>query len=396
MGAGASKPFGIPLTREILPLILESIDEQNLFMPILLKNRKGERVENDYSAETRREMETDLRDFLFGLLPGLRSKFAAYKTAAAEERQTISFPLITEILSLVDHLSINNNVPFFNPAASPGMGKVYASRDLAYYRKLLDRAIYEILAEKRNYTPEEESKRSAFAAYVVQEIINGNQVSLITTNYDTAAEMKIYEESIKAVEQIDFGFSWRPVNSEDGAVQHQPSNTRLKILKLHGSLNWLKCDLCDHVYINPKGNIIHQAFRDEIDDRNTCHCNNAPLKSLIVAPSFERDVRDSNLLHIWKTALETLREAEEWIMIGYSLPAEDLAIKSLLVRAKNSRSNPLKKEQVTIVQHGNSAKESYSLLFGEDGFSYLANGLDEFLDQVKTSSLNNTFREFTD
>ena len=40
-----------------------------------------------------------------------------------------------------------------------------------------------------------------------------------------------------------------------------------------------------------------------------------------------RDIRDSNLLQIWKAAMEALRTADQIVFIGYSLPAEDFAIK---------------------------------------------------------------------
>jgi hypothetical protein len=42
------------------------------------------------------------------------------------------------------------------------------------------------------------------------------------------------------------------------------------------------------------------------------------------------------LLEIWQTALEALREAETWYIIGYSLPPEDVAIRTILLRAYQS------------------------------------------------------------
>jgi NAD-dependent SIR2 family protein deacetylase len=373
MGAGASKPFGIPLTREILPKMLEAINDRGRKGA---KDKRGLFVEipdGDVSAEERKKMEKELLNFLYLLMPGLEERFNAYKEASADKKKEISFPLITELLSLVDHLNINNNVPFFRD------DKIYSAKGLSYYRKLLDRAIYEILADDDEYLKDEKNKLDAFVKYISSFINEGKQVSLITTNYDTTVETEIYESNIKRIENIDFGFSWRHAERDDATPLYQPKSTLLKILKLHGSLNWLKCDLCDHVYINPRGNIIHQSFRSDIDELNSCHCSNAPLKSLIVAPSFERDVRDSNLLHVWKTALETLRAADKWMIIGYSLPPEDLAIKSLLIRAKNSRSSPLEKKNFTVIQHGEAAKDAYSLLFGQNQFDYISNGMDGFL-----------------
>jgi hypothetical protein len=67
-----------------------------------------------------------------------------------------------------------------------------------------------------------------------------------------------------------------------------------------------------------------------------CRCGGR-LRSVVVTPSVVRDVRDGNLLSIWNAALEDLRRAHEWILIGYSLPSEDIAIRSLLLRAYHTR-----------------------------------------------------------
>ena len=54
-----------------------------------------------------------------------------------------------------------------------------------------------------------------------------------------------------------------------------------------------------------------------------------------------RQVQDANLLSIWQRALEALRNAKTWIMAGYSLPSEDLAIRSILIRAQQAHEGPL-------------------------------------------------------
>jgi len=362
LGAGASRPFGIPLTNEILPKILSSIEKRDLFVEI--KDYKN-RPYGDYSEGKRREMENDLQKFLYHLLPGLEQKFRTNKG---------ELPLITEILSLVDHLAVNGNRPFGGALFKDG-------KELSYYRYLLDRAIYEVLADDEDRSFSEEEYLNDFVSYISKLIHDKWQVTIITTNYDTMVEMRIYEEIYKPDTigyHIDFGFSWRDVST--GAI-HQPEirKLQLRIYKLHGSLNWLKCDLCDHVYINPWGNLIHQSFRKKVDYDNSCHCATGPLRSLIVAPSLERDVRDANLLHVWKSSVQALREAEKLVIIGYSLPQEDLAIKSLLMRGKNSRVKKFAKKDFIVVQFGNKSLPAYQLLFGEDNFVFLEKGLEEYL-----------------
>ncbi|MBK7123868.1 MAG: hypothetical protein IPH68_14415 [Chitinophagaceae bacterium] len=61
---------------------------------------------------------------------------------------------------------------------------------------------------------------------------------------------------------------------------------------------------------------------------------------MLVTPSFSRTVKDTNLSQVWRNTLELLRTADEWVITGYSLPGEDLDIKSLFIRALKGRVNP--------------------------------------------------------
>ena len=83
-----------------------------------------------------------------------------------------------------------------------------------------------------------------------------------------------------------------------------------------------------------------------------------------MAPSLVRDIRDPNLLAIWVHALELLRTADEWTVIGYSLPPEDIAIRYLLIRAYNSRGEK-ERPRIRVVQLGasNEVRSRYKLFF---------------------------------
>jgi hypothetical protein len=124
--------------------------------------------------------------------------------------------------------------------------------------------------------------------------------------------------------------------------------------------------VCDNIYVNPVGAIAYLSFllggeagapergdawlKDLWDwGANECHCGHRPLRHVIVAPSYVRDVRDPVILGIWHSALEALREANEWVIVGYSLPPEDVAIRSMLLRAYQGRDGE-SKPRITIVQ----------------------------------------------
>jgi hypothetical protein len=182
----------------------------------------------------------------------------------------------------------------------------------------------------------------------------------------------------------------------EGVVYPRPNKASFGVYKLHGSLNWLRCDLCDNIYVNPVGAIAYLSFLlgDEVERRkrgdpwlehledsgaNKCHCGYRPLRHVIVAPSFVRAVRDVILLEIWRNALEALRQAEEWIIIGYSIPPEDVAIRSMLLRAYRGRDTG-QRPRVTVIQREKKEPElsRYHLLF--PNHQYVAGGLAGYLD----------------
>lgn len=347
LGAGCSKNFGYPLTGDIMPEILQKLHENNLFQ-----------LDEDEKLDIEVIHEVDLLDFIALLYPGLIGK---------KPKTNIKWiPSIIEILSLVDHLC------FYSIPPHPKLGE----ERLLHFRYLLNRAVAELLMDYQNMpdNADEEKMLKKFMAPIIREKKKA-KVSIITTNYDLSIDPAF--ESAISDNRVDYGIPYRSLD-DDGTIIPQPANPLFRYYKLHGSLNWLKCELCGQYYIHPNGNIAHQAYREEIDDDNTCVCNDhLKLKAVLVAPSLVRDIRDSNLLQIWKAAVEAIRTADKLIFVGYSLPGEDLAIKSVIMRGLNGRSSK-RKLDVHVVQHGNAAKQNYVNLFGND-ITYYKGGLKEYL-----------------
>ncbi len=347
LGAGCSYNFGYPLTGRIMPHILENLYNDDLFQ---LGYRK---------TVIERRHETELKKFIGLLYPGFRKLTLKDKIK--------STPSITEILSLVDHLC------FYNIPPHPGLNE----QNLLHFRYLLNRAVAELLMDYQNepYRGKEKKLLQRFMSPIVAEKKKA-RISIITTNYDLSIDPQ-FEKAI-ANNRVDYGVPYRAMDRH-GTIILQPADPLFRYYKLHGSLNWLKCDLCGQYYIHKNGTVAHQAFREEIDDDNTCVCNDyLKIRTVLVAPSLVRDIRDSNLLQIWKSAIEAIRTADELTFIGYSLPAEDLAIKSVIMRGLNGRPNrkPLK---VEVVQNDLMSEQNYYNLFGKD-ITYHSKGLAEYLD----------------
>jgi hypothetical protein len=344
-GAGASKAVGFPLTAEIMPQLRRRLLRRELFGA-----GAGE------TAKHRR-----LREYLCALLPGFE--------------RTRRLPSITDVLSLIDY-SIQSQTALLR-------GRTPA--ELRECRQLLDEALFHILKWPYNF---DDAPRvlDRFADWLHDVSTSpGNSLALISSNYDIAIEERLfrYHEflSDQIAKAIDFGFAWRDPREDRSILHARPAASTMAVYKLHGSLNWLRCDACEHTFVNPNGVIAHQAFRsDPNSPYATCHCDHRPLRQVIVAPSLVRDVQDVNLREVWKASLEWLRQAERWIIIGYSFPPEDLAIRSLFIRAYGARARP-PRVQVVLPSFNSDVTSRYRVLFPR--FAPVSGGLRGFVSQLK-------------
>jgi hypothetical protein len=147
--------------------------------------------------------------------------------------------------------------------------------------------------------------------------------SLITTNWDLLLDAA--RDARFGSEPFDYGTSGNVVleGSTDPTSEERP-----RLLKLHGSLSWRYCQRCQRLVIDP----LHHVA-GERKERATCLCT-CRFSELIVTPGFVREYRNVHLLTIWREALLTLASAAQWVFVGYSLPADDVGIRTLLLKAR--------------------------------------------------------------
>jgi hypothetical protein len=362
LGAGASRALGYPQTSEILPEVLRRLKDRTLFTAQeVVQGLPGEHQ----AVNT------------LGFHPNPMGVFEADLSALFPTLlDTPSPPNITDILSLFDHLIFTGN------AALPG----FSRERLARLRGLLERGIATVVSEPAaRQTADQRVLVDQLVAWLLRDSPNaaGRWVTVVTTNYDLAVERPLVTRLKAAGGEVDYGFSWRDPYRQENAedvVRVRPSKPAVSLFKLHGSINWVRCPHCDHVYVNEvEGPIFRLSFASRAQDATTCSCGYFPFGTLLVAPSVIRDVRDPSLLSIWQATLEAMRLAGRWVMIGYSLPPEDLAIRSMFLRASRGRKAPL---HVDVFDLGDQPEieRRYRLLL--KNVSYDGGGFETFIRSV--------------
>lgn len=294
--------------------------------------------------------------------------------------EDVELPLITDVLSLIDLMLSTGEVavPMFSTAKMEDL------------RALLEEAIVETI-EPGSDDPQWDESLDRLTDWVLNVLdTDGAPLTIVSTNYDTLVESLVFEKitidpELELGASVDFGFSWREHSGGRflEPVNHPPGAPRVRIFKLHGSVSWLRCPLCGFVYVNTVGSIVREAYReDKIDYSNTCVCGHGPVRAVIVAPSMVRTIHDPNLLTIWRSALEAMRIADEWIIAGYSLPPEDIAIRSILLRAYYGRGRKRKPPTIRVIQRDQekATEDRYKLLFPGCRFEY--GGFERFVEAL--------------
>jgi hypothetical protein len=112
----------------------------------------------------------------------------------------------------------------------------------------------------------------------------------------------------------------------------------VKLLKLHGSMNWLHCPKCQRLYVAFEKKIAESGI---YGDQFCPHCTinfkkddskSNSLRHNLIMPTFLKDLDNIQIKLIWQNAGIELSEASKIVFIGYSLPNADFELRQLLSR----------------------------------------------------------------
>ncbi|MER9255366.1 SIR2 family protein [Mesorhizobium sp. M0598] len=281
-------------------------------------------------------------------------------------------PSIIEILSIID-VAIAEQWslgPSFDESSAGGKPRELKGNELHRIRERLVAALLDgfmNLGRTRPYHPAFES--------LAKGVCQGDVV--VTTNWDTLLDQAIFRETGLPPAYGTLGA--RLVDKFGDDLEQQQSIESRFLYKLHGSFNWQYCPRCGNLYVSPNKIIMpsDDSERSWLDRK--CHCG-AEMDGLVVTPSFVKRYSNVHLANIWRGAQKALEDASEWIFVGYSLPDDDLWIRSMLLRAVVIRRGRKDLPIIRVVSHQKDAEleRRYSQLFQRD-ITFHTSGLLSFL-----------------
>lgn len=317
LGAGFSMEFGAPSQSNLIRAIFD------------LKNHP------EYSAQKRRTVNKWIHE-----LDSLMSD-----TLKISDAEKVNYPL-EDIYTPIDK-SITESLSF----------KEYSPAKLLVVRQKINNLVMLALKNEIDGKKSNLKQLEKFSQFIVDQCkvrINketDDKVSIITTNWDILLDNSLYKtinkdripKGHKFSGVIDYCCYISSLDEKDEKVKPGlyaigKGRYNVKLLKLHGSLNWSQCPKCSRLYVK-----LYQRYSGAyIFKKHYCrHCEkNYNLNKCVtnrlftnlITPTFLKNLNNVQNKLVWQNAGIELSEAEKIVFIGYSLPQSDFEFKQLLSR----------------------------------------------------------------
>lgn len=346
LGAGFSRASGFPLQSEIMDFLF---DETSYIKDIT------EQLPSQLIARIK-----SVKQFCKTVFPG--------QDIGAQALEDI-FTLLDQVIEARGHFANYNLVELINIRAN----WIFLLRSLfqafSKRRKTCTNNPYVLFAQSL-------SKQSATHSKT--------ETVVISLNWDSLFEDSIFEGLSKSLGEnkafVDYGVQTVPVSKD---VPSGACTSRIMVLKMHGSVTWMRCPNSNLLYTNV-GLSPEKAFlsclecndspltKQYIDSRE-CDCH-PKLEPVLITPTFSKVFDQPHIQLTWHNAFVALRKATEVTFIGYSLPDADYHFKTLIRRAirPDVPVRVVLSEQDRPSVNGSSAEEHsrtvmrYINLFGHD------------------------------
>lgn len=377
LGAGASKAIGLPLQAELLSKIFAvkpyepAIDPGTDFMNLDI-NEDMQEMDKVYSEFDKCRQK--LTRFIIENFAS-KQKITEFHVVLKQIEIKHEFDIEKEnYWSKLYNIAKEVNVTledlftiFDNVAICHEHFRMYSARELEEVHDSLKKCIIYVLIYEMNLKGNDFHVYDLLASKLIKKRLTVSQktdiLSVITMNWDTALEKELYKQCCVINNKrsgrskkvyIDLCFYDNQFSKDDNHIISTQIKAKghynIKYLKMHGSLNWLVCPCCGRVFVDFNKDIA-------LNDLNNTYCMYCSeikygekqyqprLESMLITPTFLKEITDLHLKNIWHNAFIDIVEASEIVFIGYSFPDADFEMRCLLKKAVRSDT------KITVVLH---------------------------------------------
>lgn len=340
-GAGASYSAGVPLQAELVPQLLTESDPQLRNSEIA--NRARAFIKENFDPQDR-------------------------------------FPSLEEVFGLIAFCLANET----------SLSQRWSTRELLEVRGDLIKILHYLISRRTTDSTD-------FRLF--WQRVSDLQASLgvITTNYDTLADEAfdvIFPEYLLdyCIDLVNHRyptsvhpFDWWLDATKPTEVNGDSPANRVKLIKIHGSLNWKYCSTCGQVALTPwqhQFNLKRDTFRTFFESqRHECSFDGTRLQSLLQPPSHVKTRGNYIFNRLYDQAAYMLGSASTLVFVGYSFPEADVHIRALVKRTfkdsgqiiviNKSRASDLRHRYQSLSTHVDYKEWSFEQFVRSDLFSQL-------------------------
>ncbi len=231
----------------------------------------------------------------------------------------------------------NSNFRYFHP------------EELLQVRQTLDAVLILALKSKSKLSKNSDYIKK-FAKHLIESSLTRvakfrkhDPISVITTNWDILLDLALREQlkinNNGVIDYMCYVSSLRDDPTIKPGIQALTEGQFIvKLLKIHGSINWLSCPKCQRIFIDFYRRVIdYGVFREA-----TCkYCSkeyssdfelSPRLRPMLLMPTFVKDLSNFQTKLIWRNSGIEISEANRIIFIGYSFPFADFEFRQILFR----------------------------------------------------------------
>ena len=356
LGAGFSKGLGAPIQSEIIKYIFEITP--NDYLP-------------DIYYSYRNEIATFLEESFF---------------ISRDQFPDIS---LEDVYTPLDRCIIDN-----------GSFRNINKSKLLEIRQKINALIIMMLQHKLKNVPHD-NYIDKFAKYLVKIKRNmknyNDPFAIISLNWDILIDNALFNEIDPKKGVVDYCCHITPYNPnkniEPGLLARGKGKYNIKLLKIHGSLNWLQCIRCQRLFVTFDEKIAVNEFLT-IPDCRLCNKNfplekingdKALLVSQLIMPTFLKDLNNVQLKLMWQNAGIELSEANKIVFLGYSFPAADFELRQLLARSVRHNAEiefVLRHNDIPVDEKVDSPAKRFRNFFGKRKVTPFYEGVEEYINTL--------------
>ena len=265
------------------------------------------------------------------------------------------------------------------------LGPNWAPERLLQVREALEYVIFAVLDYRLKRIG-----RNLYYELLAKVFATGEPIA-ISLNYDLILDNAITKRVEKATPTFpSYGCDIR-------TQMYMDSKYCGKLLKLHGSLNWLYCPNCNRLDlgISDSGRgtvkVLHQLYaHNKLEERYGCHgseCYDCKtfVRPVLITPTHRKDYRNPHVAQVWYKAEQELRKCDSAVVVGYSLPEDDVDVAYLFKRGLGH----LPSKKITVVEYDpinrpvseHPVGARYRSLFG-DGINWRTDGFEAYVNSL--------------